>query len=61
MAEQLRDEALNHAQLVKEKLDQVNGSMNGSSIPRDLRSMSIQNLKGLQVGFFKHNYMQNGN
>lgn len=56
IAEQQRDNALSHVQLVTEKLDQVNsggggggGGGAGASMPRDLRSLSIQNLKGLQV------------
>lgn len=48
IAEQQRDNALSHVQLVTEKLDQVSGG--GVTMPRDLRSLSIQNLKGLQVG-----------
>lgn len=45
-AKQQRDEALNHVQLLTDKLEQVNGSI---AIPKDLRGLSIQKLKALQV------------
>lgn len=49
LAEEQRDEALNRVQMLTEKFDQLN-SQNGSSIPRgDLRGLSLQKLKGLQV------------
>lgn len=49
-AKQQRDEALNHVQLLTEKLDQVSSSQNGQlAIPKDLRGLSIQKLKNLQV------------
>lgn len=51
LAEEQRDEALNRVQMLTEKFDQLN-SQNGSSIPRgDLRGLSLQKLKGLQVKF----------
>lgn len=52
LAEQQRDSAISHVQLVTEKLGQLGGGadhLNGvgnSALPRDLR---IQGLKGLQV------------
>lgn len=46
-AKQQRDEALNHVQLLTDKLEQVNGSI---ANPKDLRGLSIQKLKALQVG-----------
>lgn len=50
VAEQQRDEALNHVQILTDKLEQVSGQ-NGQPavIPKDLRGLSIQTLKGLQV------------
>lgn len=45
-AKQQRDEALNHVQLLTNKLEQVNGSI---AIPKDLRGLSIQKLKALQT------------
>lgn len=49
LAEEQRDEALSRVQMLTEKFDQLN-SQNGSSIPRgDLRGLSLQKLKGLQV------------
>lgn len=51
-AKQQRDEALNHVQLLTDKLEQVSGNQNGSiAIPKDLRGLSIQKLKTLQVKF----------
>lgn len=50
LAEQQREDALNHVQLMTDKLDQLS-IQNGSSLPRDLRLLSIQQLKGLQVRF----------
>lgn len=49
-AKQQRDEALNHVQLLTDKLEQVSNGQNGSiPIPKDLRGLSIQKLKTLQV------------
>lgn len=48
-AKQQRDEALNHVQLLTDKLEQISGGQNGSIIPKDLRGLSIQKLKTLQV------------
>lgn len=49
-AKKQRDEALNHVQLLTDKLEQVSGGQNGSvAIPKDLRGLSIQKLKTLQV------------
>lgn len=51
LAEEQRDEALSRVQMLTEKFDQLN-SQNGSSIPRgDLRGLSLQKLKGLQVNY----------
>lgn len=45
-----RDEALNRVQLLTDKLEQVSTGQNGSvAIPKDLRGLSIQKLKNLQV------------
>lgn len=45
-----RDEALNHVQLLTDKLEQISNGQNGSiAIPKDLRGLSIQKLKTLQV------------
>lgn len=49
-AKQQRDEALNHVQLLTDKLEQVSIGHNGQiTIPKDLKGLSIQKLKGLQV------------
>lgn len=48
-AKQQRDEALNHVQLLTDKLEQVNGSIGNS---KDLRGLSIQKLKSLQVNYW---------
>lgn len=56
-AKQQRDEALNHVQLLTDKLEQVSSSQNGSIIPKDLRGLSIQKLKTLQVcSYFHYNH-----
>lgn len=45
-----RDDALNRVQLLTDKLEQVSCGQNGQiTIPKDLRGLSIQKLKGLQV------------
>lgn len=50
VAEQQRDEALNHVQILTDKLEQVSGQNGQPAItPKDLRGLSIQTLKGLQV------------
>lgn len=51
MAEQAKNEALMNVQLITEKLNNSN-QQNGPTIPRDLKGMSIQKLKGLQVRLF---------
>lgn len=57
LAEEQRDEALNRVQMLTEKFDQLN-SQNGSNMPRgDLRGLSLQKLKGLQVFFFIQFYI----
>lgn len=48
-AKQQRDEALNHVQLLTDKLEQVSNSQNGSLASTDLRGLSIKKLKTLQV------------
>lgn len=49
-AKQQRDEALNHVQLLTDKLEQFSNGQNGSiGMPKDLRGLSIQKLKNLQV------------
>lgn len=49
-AKQQRDEAVNRIQLLTDKLEQVSTGHNGSlAIPKDLRGLSIQKLKTIQV------------
>lgn len=51
-AKQQRDEARDLVQLLKDKLEQLSSGQNGSiAIPKDLRGLSIQKLKTIQVNF----------
>lgn len=57
LAEEQRDEALSRVQMLTEKFDQLN-SQNGASLPRgDLRGLSLQKLKGLQVSHNTFRYL----
>lgn len=50
--EQQRDDALNHAQVLKEKIDKYSASVqNGPNLinGQELRSLSLSKLKCLQV------------
>lgn len=48
MAEQQRDEAMNHMKALKDKLETMQGSQSFTN-SRELRGMSIQKLKNIQV------------